>query len=112
MPTVETFARSLLRDLTRQDARAAHLRTKARGKTATIGMDEGDTWVPLFRLSSPSASCNVMNLDARHGDGWAPTFERGTPAMLAAHLGGQFLFIWADQVDAILAWRQTSDQRH
>lgn len=108
----DRFASRLLHDLTTSDRRAAHLRSKVHGKTVTIGIDEGDTWIPLLRLSAPSASCNVMNLDVRHGRDWAPTFERGTPAALAEQLLGPLLFTWANEVDAVLAWRETSEQQH
>lgn len=112
LPPIDRFASHLLHDLTATDPRAAHLKSKVRGKAVTIGIDEGDKWIPLLRLSTPSASCNVMNLDVRHGRGWAPTFERGTPAALAEQLLGPLLFTWADEVDAVLAWRETSEQRH
>lgn len=101
----DSFGQQLLRILRDHDPRAAHLRVKARGKTATIGIDEGETWVPLLRLSNPSASFNVMNLDVRQGQGWAPTFERGVPAQLAEHLIGPLAFTWVVEVDAVLAWR-------
>jgi len=83
-----------------------------RGKTATFGIDEGENWVPLFRLSNPSASVNVMNLDVPQGRGWAPTFERGVPDRLASVLLDQLPFTWLPEVDAVLAWRETSGQGH
>lgn len=106
---VATFAQQLLRALHGRDPRAAHLRVKARGKAATIGIDEGETWVPLLRLSNPSAAVNVMNLDVRQGSGWAPTFERGGPDQLVEHLAGPLAFTWVIEVDAVLAWRESSD---
>jgi hypothetical protein len=77
-----------------------------------VGLYEGETWVPLLRLSRPSASFNVMNLDVRQGRGWAPTGERGTPAALAAILLNAWAFTWTIEVDAILAWRETSEGGH
>ena len=112
MSTPKAFVGRLLNELSRKDARAAHLQARIQGKTITIGIEEGARWVPLLRLSAPSASFNVMNLDVRQGQGWAPTFERGTPAMLVGHLLDRFLFTWAPEVDAVLAWRQTSDLEH
>ena len=109
---VATFAQQLLRALNARDSRAVHLRVKARGKTAILGVDEGDTWVPLLRLSNPSAAVNVMNLDVRQGSGWAPTFERGGPDQLVEHLAGPLAFTWAIEVDEVLAWRDTSGQGH
>lgn len=109
---IQRFAENLCRSLTESAPRAAHLQVKSRGNVATIGITEGDTWVPLLRLSAPSASANVMSLDVRQGTGWAPTFERGTPAMLAEKLIGPLSFTWSVEVEAVLAWRETSDLKH
>jgi len=100
---VEHFAVLLLRALTAGDPRATHLQARVRGKTATIGITDDGVWVPLLRLSAPSAAANVMNLDARQGNGWAPTFERGTPAILAEKLLGPLAFTWVIEVDASFA---------
>ena len=108
----DSFAQQLLRALHRHDPRAGHLKVKARGKTAIIGIDEGDTWVPLLRLSNPSTAFNVMNLDVRQGRDWAPTFERGIPDKLAAELLGPLAFTWTVEVDAVLAWQATSGHEH
>lgn len=109
---VASFAQLLLRALSAREPRAAHLLVKIRGKTAVIGIDEGETWVPLLRLSNPSASVNVMNLDVRQGTGWAPTFERGVPDRLAEQLAGPLSFTWVIEVDAVLDWRETSGHGH
>ena len=108
----EWYANLLLRALRAGDPRAAHLRSKARGKVVVIGLDENGTWVPILRLSNPSASFNVMSLDMRHGTGWSPAFERGTPSQLAERLLGPFLPFWAGEVDAVVGWGATSDQGH
>ncbi|MBN2800910.1 MAG: hypothetical protein JXX28_17365 [Deltaproteobacteria bacterium] len=60
---------------------------------------DGDEWVPLLRLSSPSASFNVMNLDVRHGSRWAPTMIRGVPRAIAAELLGSMRFTWEFVLD-------------
>lgn len=109
---VASFAQLLLRALQQREPRAAHVRVIARGKAATIGIDEGENWVPLFRLSNPSASVNVMNLDMPQGKGWAPTFERGVPDKLASVLLDQLPFAWLPEVDAVLAWRETCGREH
>ena len=109
---VASFAQLLLRALQQRDPRVAHVRAKARGKTAIIGIDEGENWVPLFRLSNPSASVNVMNLDMPQGSGWAPTFERGVPDKLAGVLLDQLPFTWLPEIDAVLAWRESSGREH
>jgi hypothetical protein len=98
--------------LRQREPRAAHLRAKTHGKAAVIGIDEGENWVPLFRLSNPSASANVMNLDMPQRRGWAPTFERGVPDRLAAVLLDRLPFTWVPEIDAVLAWRKTSGQGH
>lgn len=108
----QRFANLLLQALQRGDARAVHLEARTRGKTVTLGLDENGTWVPLLRLTGGSAACNVMSLDVRHGKGWAPTGERGTPEMLAEPLLGPLSFTWMIEVDAVVDWRQTSDQGH
>lgn len=109
---VASFARYLLRALLAREPRAVHLSIRARGKKAIIGIDEGENWVELLRLSNPSAAVNVMSLDVPQGRGWAPTFERGVPERLAEVLTGQLAFIWLPEVDAVLAWRETSGSEH
>jgi hypothetical protein len=109
---VQWFAELLRRGLIARAPLATHLELKVRGKAVTIGITEGDAWVPLLRLSVPSASANVMNLDVRHGATWAPTFERGTPDMLADKLCGPLAFTWSGEVQAVLDWRGTSDLKH
>lgn len=107
----ESFADAMLRAITAQDPVAAVLLVRARGKTATIGLLDAGEWIPLLRLSNPSASCNVMNLDVRQGQGWAPTFERGTPEALAERLLGPLRFTWAAEVQAV-GWSETSGHEH
>ncbi len=107
----EYFATSMLRILASHDSAASVLQVRARGKKATIGIVDVGEWVPLLRLSNPSAACNVMNLDVRQGRGWAPTFERGTPDQLAQHLLGPLRFTWAAEVEAI-GGSETSGRRH
>lgn len=112
MSSARYFAHHLLRELTERDPRAAHLESRPRGQQLVVGMHEGETWVPFLRFSHPSASFNVMNLDIRQGDGWAPTGERGTPAALATLLTGALAFTWTIELEAILAWRETSEAGH
>jgi hypothetical protein len=111
MSDAGSFARELLGDLCRLDPVASALRETARGKTATIGIDDHGEWVPLLRLSNPSASYNVMSLDVRHKRGWAPTFERGTPAILVQKLAGPLRFTWAAEVEAACR-EETSGRVH
>ncbi len=92
-----------LRALTAGDPRATHLQARVRGKADTIGIADDGVWVPILRLSAPSAAANVMNLDARQGNGRAPTFERVTPAILAEKLFGPLAFTWVIEVDASFA---------
>jgi hypothetical protein len=106
------FAEELRLALQAIDHRAVHLRVTARGPAAVIGIDEGDTWVPLLRLSRPSGSYNVMSVSVRHGGAWAPAFARGIPAKLAEDLTGPYMSFWAPEVDAVLAWRETCDHGH
>jgi hypothetical protein len=91
---VDLFANSLLRSLRAHHPEAQALTARVRGKTAVIGFTEDGEWLPLLRLSNPSAAANVMNLDVRHGRGWAPTFIRGIPAALVEQLAGPLAFTW------------------
>ena len=107
----ESFAESLLRVLVSKEPAAANLQIRARGKTATFGVVDAGVWVPLLRLSNPSAACNVMNLDVRQGRGWAPTFERGISDALADKLLGPLRFTWAIEAEN-LGWSETSGHGH
>jgi hypothetical protein len=78
---------------------ARRLDLRARGKAAFLGITDDQGWVPLLRLSSPSAHCNVMSLDVRHHSRWSPTFHRGTPRLLAETLTGELHFLWRDWVN-------------
>ena len=97
--------------MARVDPRAQRLDVKTRGKTAVLMLQDGDEWIPLLRLGSPSTSYNVMSLDVRQGNRWAPTFERGTPQALAEILTGSLQFTWATWVQD-LEWSETSDHGH
>ena len=83
---------------------------------ATIGIDDAGAWVPLLRLSNPSASFNVMSLDVRHHERWEPTFVRGAPSDLSAALRGDLRFTWEIEVNAVatdaLDETRTSDHEH
>lgn len=95
MGPAESFARSLLSELRQRDPRAAALRTRGRGSTAVIGVEDADTgFVPLLRLSGPSAAYNVMDLFVRQGNHWMPTFQRGTPEELAEPLATRLQHLW------------------
>ena len=104
----DSFARDLLRVMAARDPAARALESRPSGKVATIGVTDGGDWVPVLRLSNPSAACNVMNLDVRHGTRWAPTFERGTPEALAEKLLGPLRFTWTMQA----GWAETSEHGH
>ena len=107
----DSFARSLVRTLASTDPVAEALQVRSRGKTAVLGVDDAGVWVPLLRLSNPSAACNVMNLDVRQGRGWAPTFERGVPDALAEKLLGPLRFTWAIEAEAV-GCSKTSGRGH
>ena len=91
---VERFANTLLRELRTQHPEAQALTARVRGRNAVIGFTEDDEWIPLLRLSNPSAAANVMNLDVRRKRGWAPTFFRGVPSALVEQLTGPLAFTW------------------
>lgn len=91
---VESFAARLLVQLHEADAEAEPIVFRIRGKTVVFGFIDNDEWVPLFRLSSPSPSANIMLLDVHHGRSWAPTPFRGLPAALANELAGPLAYIW------------------
>ena len=91
---VEGFANRLLRELRAHHPEAQALSARVRGKTAVIGFTEDEEWIPLLRLSNPSAAANVMNLDVRHHRAWAPTFFRGIPSALVEQLAGPLAFTW------------------
>ena len=93
------------------DPRARRLDVRARGKTAVLALEDGDERIPLLRLSSPSASYNVMSLDVRQRSRWAPTFERGTPQALAEILTEKLQFTWATWVHDV-EWSETPDHGH
>lgn len=101
MNDVQNFAQALLRALVGHDPTAAALMSRARGRTSVIGVEDFGEWVPLLRLSNPSASFNVMDVDVRQGGGWAPGFTRGTPAQLAEQLAGPLAFTWQAEVGAL-----------
>lgn len=67
----------------------------------------------LSRLAAcPSAGAPSILTDAEleHGNGWAPTFDRGAPDQLVDPLAGPVAFTWVIEVDAVLAWRESSDE--
>jgi len=96
------FARLVVQELADNDARAANLEIRTRGKTATIGLTDSGQWVPLLRLSNPSAKYNVMNLDVRHHSRWSSTFVRGVPEDIAKELLGPLRFTWQLEFSASL----------
>ena len=106
-----TFANAVVRELQKADPAAAPLDFRARGKTVTVGLLDGDEWVPLLRFSRPAPSFNVMSLDVRQGRSWAATDVRGVPATIAAELLGALRFTWAIEAEAT-AWQDTSDPKH
>lgn len=90
----ESFAFSVIQEVVAADERASFLSVRARGKTAVIGYDDTDEWVPILRIAHGSASYNVANLQVRHHRSWQPTFVRGTPARIAQELIGPLRFLW------------------
>lgn len=113
MPSgAQRFAELVLYDLCESAPHAEALRIRARGKTATIGVTDAGEWVPLLRMSSPSASFNVMSLDARHHASWSRTDVRGVPALIAEALLGPLRFLWEVEVNAAETWPRTYDQEH
>jgi hypothetical protein len=91
---VDSFAEHLLAQLHQADTETGPIAFRTRGKTAVFGFVDDDEWVPLFRLSRPSPSANVMNLDVQHGRSWAFTSLRGIPATLASELLGPLAYVW------------------
>lgn len=113
MPSgAQRFAELVLYDLRESAPHAEALGIRARGKTAVIGVHDAGEWVPLLRVSNPSASFNVMSLDARHHATWSPTGTRGVPAVIAEALNGPFRFLWEMEVNAAGTWPRTYDQEH
>ncbi len=107
----KSFAHDLVNAMAKVDPRAVRLDINARGKNAVLGLQDGGERMPLLRLSSPSASYNVMSLDVRQGSRWATTLERGTPEALAKILTGDLMFTWATWVQD-LEWSETSEHGH
>ena len=111
--SVEHFAHCLLRSLVEHDERARAIVAQIRGKTAILGVVDGEDWVPLLRLYNPSAAANVMNLGVRQGRSWAVTLLRGTPDQLAVHLTGPLAFTWQVEVEALATdEKRTSEHKH
>lgn len=95
MGPAESFATSVLAELRERDPRATALRAQGRGRTAVIGVEDVDSgFVPLLRLTSPSAAYNVMTLHVRDGQRWMPTLQRGTPKELAEPLATGLQHLW------------------
>ena len=108
----ESFANIVLRQLRAADPIAGRLELRARGKTAIVGVVDADLWVPLFRLSNPSNSFNVMSLDVRHHQRWEPTYTRGVPADIVSALIGPLRFTWQAEVSMVEELARTSDPEH
>jgi hypothetical protein len=94
MSNARAFASELLAELRQRDPRAAALKTRTRGPTAVIGIEDQGEFVPVFRLDRGSAKFNVMSLSVLHRRRWAPTFERATPRDLAVALAGPLNHLW------------------
>lgn len=90
----ERFADLVLRELVNRDELARFLSVRARGKTAAIGYEVDEEWVPLLRIANGSAAYNVADLQVRHRRKWQPTFVRGVPAVIAENLAGPLRFVW------------------
>ena len=90
---------------------ASRMLIRARGKTAVLGIEDEHGWIPLLRLSNPSAASNVMSLDIRSRNRWQPSHYRGTPEQLAEPLIGDIHFTWWTWVQE-LDLSVTSDHRH
>lgn len=107
--TPDYFARLVLGELRATDPRASMLGHKPTKKAAVLGLLEREEWVPILRLSNPSASCNVMSLDVRHQGRWAPTHVRGVPKDIAGALLGPLRFLWQMEVAMAANAARTSD---
>jgi hypothetical protein len=92
--SAESFGRRVLRELTEHNELARFLSVRARGKTAVLGYEVDDDWVPLFRFANGSAAFNVADLQIRHRETWQPTFVRGIPAAIAETLAGPLRPFW------------------
>jgi hypothetical protein len=90
----ESFAIQVLRELTAHNALAQFLTIRARGKTAVLGYEIDDEWVPLFRVANGSAAFNVADLQIRHRETWQFTFIRGIPPFIAEALAGPLKPFW------------------
>jgi len=90
----KSFGLQVLRELIEHNELAQFLTVRARGKTAVLGYEIDEDWVPLFRFANGSAAFNVADLQIRHRETWKPTFVRGVPAMLAEALAGPLRPFW------------------
>ena len=90
----ESYAKLVLRELVEHNELARFLAVRARGKTAVLGYEVDDEWVPLFRFANGSAAFNVADLEIRHRTTWQPTFVRGIPAVIAEALAGPLRPFW------------------
>ena len=105
MPSsAQSFAELVLLALTETDPGAKPLKIRSKGKTAVVGIEDAGEWVALLRLSNPSASFNVMSLDARHHTRWSPTHVRGVPQTIAAALSGPLRFLWEMETSGTETW--------
>ena len=101
MPSsAQSFAELVLLDLRAVEPNTKTLKIRSKGKTAVVGVEDAGEWAPLLRLSNPSASFNVMNLDARHHTRWSPTHVRGVPQTIVAALVGPLRFLWEIEAGA------------
>jgi len=110
--SAQSFAELVLLDLRAVDPAAKTLQIRSKGKTAVVGVEDAGEWVPLLRLSNPSASFNVMNLDARHHTRWSPTHMRGVPQTIVAALLGPLRFLWEMEASAPDTRQRTCDPEH
>lgn len=94
MSAAESFGRRVLRELIEHNELARFLTVRARGKTAVLGYEVDDDWIPLFRFANGSAAFNVADLQIRHRQTWQFTFVRGVPAFIAEALAGPLRLFW------------------
>ena len=68
--SAEVFAQELVRGLTRYDPRASLLMVRrAPRRTAIIGFDDDDDWIPLLKLEAATPTFAKMMLMVRQGKG-------------------------------------------
>ncbi len=93
--SAQVFAQELVYALGRHDPRALLLKVKiAPQKTAVIGLEDEDEWIPLLKLGAATPTFAKMMLMVRHGNRWTPTMQKGSPEQLAEQLANSLRHLW------------------